>query len=131
MGHSKDSCHFWGVSYVGRSFVHSDVEIMQFDKEFFFLLPLDRESAKEFLGKFSSNIPLLLKFLSVVEVLETISMVEEDVMVSGDKTSHVGSEDVSSPIVGGTSNEGCLVVFSFARASTDCEVLGDNFFSSG
>ena len=122
MGHYKDSCHFWGVSYVGRSFVHSDVEIMQFHKEICFLLPLDREIAKEFMGKFSSNIPPLLKFLSAIEVLETISVVEEDLMVSSDKISHVGLKDVSSLVMGGTSNEGCLVVSSFARASTDCEV---------
>ena len=66
MGHSKAVWYMWGGASVGRPYVRSDANTMAYEKELCFLLPLDKASVKEFLGEFSSNFPLLLKFLIVV-----------------------------------------------------------------
>lgn len=65
------------------------------------MLPMDKHLALDFVGKFSSNVPLLLKFLSFVEVLESLAGLVEFKKGTSCKFCELGSSGAySSPARG-------------------------------
>ena len=48
------------------------------DKDYSFIIPLDKDSTLEFVAKFSLLIPLLLKLVSLVDILSSLSIPDGD-----------------------------------------------------
>lgn len=53
------------------------------ERDINFPLPLDKDSAKSFVGKFAESISLLLNFISTVDILESLSVLDIELEIPG------------------------------------------------
>ena len=74
-GHSRDTCkhYFYGSSLFRKEEEKHEEQFDEIENGMNFPIPMDRNLLSSFVGKFIKSIPVLLKFLSVDEILGFLS----------------------------------------------------------